>query len=139
MSLRPRHYILLVVVLGLFAFNIVRYRHAKQAMQSVNPAPAPIVTTSPRVNTPAWTAFDQAADQRDAADAQFLPAMKNLQTALASASPGDTAIQDVKGCEVWLEEYRQNAKHPGPDTTWKTRSQHHLDGCVQYHLDTSTR
>ena len=138
MSLRPRHYILLAVVLGLFAWNILRYRHAQHDAVPP-PTPAPVVNTASRVNTPAWTAFDLAADLRDAADDQYGPAIKSLQEKVAAANANDAATKDVKGCLVWLQEYRENEKHPGPDTTWKTRSARHLDGCVQYHLDTSAR
>ncbi len=137
MSLRPRHYLLIVIVLGLFVWNVVRYRHTRQ--DNVPPAAAPVVHTAERVNTPAWTAFDQAVDLRDAADDQFLPAMKSLQEKLAAADANAGSTKDVKGCTVWLQEYRQNEKHPGPDTTWKVRRERHLNGCVQFHLDTSTR
>lgn len=138
MSLRPRHYILLAIVIGLFVWNMVRYRQAR-TQPSASTAPAPVVNTAARVNTPAWTAFDQAADLRDAADDQFAPAMKALQAAIAAAPAQDASITDVKGCLTWLEFYRQGKSHPGGDTKWKDRSARHLDGCVQYHLDTTAQ
>jgi hypothetical protein len=138
MSLRPRHYILLAIVLGLFVWNIIRYHHVKSDQQGIPAAPAPVVNTAARVNTPAWTAFDQAVDLRDAPDGQFLPAMKELQAKI-DAAPADASTSDVKGCLTWLQFYRQGAKHPGADTTWKTRSERHLNGCVQFHLDTTAQ
>jgi hypothetical protein len=138
MSLRPRHFILIAVVLGLFVWNVIRYHRVKTDLQAIPAAPAPVVNTAARVNTPAWTAFDQAVDLRDALDEQFLPAVKELQARI-DAAPKDGATSDVKGCQTWLEFYRQGKLHPGPDTTWKTRSERHLNGCVQFHLDTSAQ
>jgi hypothetical protein len=130
MSLRPRHYVLIAVILGLFLFNMVRRRHAQPATTA---APAHIVPTSPPTQSPAWTAFDHAAALRDAPDPAFQPAMQDLQQQIAAAPAG----QDMQGCLTWLEFYRQGALHPTLDPAWKQRSQHHLDGCVKYHLDTS--
>ena len=138
MSLRPRHYILFAIVLGLFVWNMVRSRQVRQ--QSSAPAPAaPVVHTASRVNTPAWTAFDQAADLRDADDAQFGPAMKNLEEKIAATPATDGTVSDVKGCVTWLQFYRQGHNHPGADTKWKDRSGRHLDGCLQFHLDTTAQ
>ena len=135
MSLRPRHYVLIAVILGLFVFNIWRRR---QPVPSVPPVATGAVrgTAGPALDTPAWRSFDKAAGLRDAASAQFDPAMHDLlqQVDIAHADP---AIADVKGCLTWLEFYRQGALHPSSDPQWKQRSEHHLNGCVQFHLDTS--
>jgi len=131
MQLRPRHYVLIAVILGLFVFNIVRHHHARPAITT---GPAPIFMTSPPVQSPAWTAFDHAAALRDAPDPEFLPAMHDLQKQVDAVPAG----QDMQGCLTWLEFYRQGALHPTLDPAWKQRGQHHLDGCVKFHLDTST-
>jgi hypothetical protein len=62
--------------------------------------------------------------------------MQSLQQAIASST--DPGISDVKGCLTWLQFYRQGVNHPSRDTTWKDRSQGHLNGCVKYHLDTTS-
>jgi len=129
MQLRPRHYVLLAVIVGLFVFNIMRHRHAQPA---ITPRPAPIILTGPPLQSPAWAAFDHAASLRDAAEADFQPAMTSLQQDIHSAPSAD-----LNGCLTWLEFYRQGALHPSVDPAWKQRSQHHLDGCVKFHLDTS--
>jgi hypothetical protein len=129
MQLRPRHYVLLAVIVGLFVFNIMRHRHAQPA---ITPGPAPIILTGPPLQSPAWAAFDHAASLRDAAEADFQPAMTSLQQDIHSAPSAD-----LNGCLTWLEFYRQGALHPSVDPAWKQRSQHHLDGCVKFHLDTS--
>jgi hypothetical protein len=130
MQLRPRHYVLLAVIVGLFVFNIIRHRHTQPV---VTPGPAPIVTTAPPLQTPAWTAFDHAASLRDAPEPAFQPAMSALQQRIHLAPSAD-----LNGCLTWLEFYRQGALHPSIDPAWKQRSQRHLDGCVQFHLDTAT-
>jgi hypothetical protein len=130
MQLRPRHYVLLAVIVGLFIFNIVRHR---KPQPSVTPGPAPIVTTEPPLQSPAWAAFDRAASLRDAPDADFQPAMSAVEKQIHAAPSAD-----LNGCLTWLEFYRQGALHPSADPAWKQRSQHHLDGCTKFHLDTST-
>lgn len=129
MQLRPRHFVLFAIVIGLFVFNIVRHRHAQPA---ITPPPAPVIIL-PRPNSPAWTAFDHAATLRDAPDAQFQPAFRDLQQQIAAAPPQP----GMEGCLTWLEFYRQGILHPARDPQWKTRSEHHLDGCIQHHADIS--
>ncbi len=131
MQLRPRHFILLAVVIGLFVFNIVRHRRAQPPATFTQPAPA-IVTTRP--SSPAWTAFDHAATLRDAPDAQFQSAYRNLQQQIAAGPPQP----GIEGCLTWLEFYRQGILHPARDPQWKARSEHHLDGCIQHHADISS-
>ena len=126
MQLRPRHFVLFAIVIGLFLVNILRNRR-RPAVISTPPAP---VVVGPRVNSPAWTAFDHAASLRDAPDGQFQPVLHDLQQQIAGASP-----EGMEGCLTWLEFYRQGVLHPSRDPQWKTRSERHLKGCVQYHAD----
>ena len=130
MRLRPRHYVLFVVIVGIFVWNIVRNRHRAPVAES---APAPIVHTGPPPQSPGWTAFDAAATLRDAPDAQYLPALKSLQSTL----PTDTNKADINGCLTWLEFYRQGMAHAGSDPEAKQRSLRHLNGCSKLHLDAS--
>ncbi len=130
--LRPRHYLLIALIVGIFAFSLWRRHHASIHVAT----PTPVVTTSPPTQTPAWSAFDHAASLRDVPNEQFDPAMQSLQQAIASST--DPGISDVKGCLTWLQFYRQGVNHPSRDTTWKDRSQGHLNGCVKYHLDTTS-
>ena len=138
MHLRPRHYILIALILLLGVYNVMRLRRARPA------APDPIarhtpVIAGPRQESAAWTAFDQAAALRDAPDAQFSPALSafHKQTSAGSgsdASPGP----DLQGCTTWLQFYRQSILHPSRDLTWHNRSTEHLDSCVKYHRDLSS-
>jgi hypothetical protein len=130
--LRPRHYLLITVIVGLFIFNLW-HRHAAPTM---SPTPKPVVTTAPPAQTPAWSAFDHAASLRDVPNDQFDPAMQSLQQTIASAT--DPGISDVKGCLTWLQFYRQGVNHPSKDPQWKDRSERHLNGCVKFHLDTTS-
>jgi hypothetical protein len=136
MNLRPRHYVLLAVVLGLFIFNIVRHRRDQRNLTSTSTAPAPVITT-PRLNTPAWAAFDHAAALRDDPPTTFAPALHDLQQLLPlDPSQQDGHIQDIKGCLTWLEFYRQGAQPIHPNPTMKASAIQHIDNCVKFHKDT---
>ena len=135
MTLRPRHYILLAVIVALFIFNIVRYRQRKAAAFDHATAVAATRLT-PRVDTPTWAAFDAAANLRDAPPAQFDPAVQTLRQQIL-ATQSDPLTPGVQGCLLWLEFYRQGVLHPSTDTSWKARSELHLNGCLKYHLDTN--
>ena len=128
MQLRPRHYVLIAVIIGIFAFNV--WRHHTSAV--VVPSSTPTVTTAPPVQSAAWSAFDHAAALRDAPDTDFQPALKDLRT-LLDAAP----TSGISGCLVWLEFYRQGMAQTRTDPQMKDRSLHHLDGCVKYHLETT--
>jgi hypothetical protein len=137
MSLRPRHYILLVVVIGLFVFNMIRHRRDERNLISTSTAPAPVVVTKPRIDTPAWAAFDHAAALRDDPPATYDPALKDLNTLIPlDANQNDGHIADIHGCMTWLEFYRQGAAQTHPDPKMKDRASHHIDDCVKYHQDT---
>jgi hypothetical protein len=130
MRLKPRHYVLFLVIVGIFVWNIARHRHRAPAIE---PPPAPIVHTGPPPQSPGWTAFDAVAALRDAPDAQYLPALKSLQAAM----PTDPNRADIDGCLTWLEFYRQGMAHAAADPEGKQRSIRHLNGCSKFHLDTS--
>jgi hypothetical protein len=136
MQLRPRHYVLLAIVIALFIYNIVRHRRDEQ--NAISRPPAPIVITTPRLNTPAWAAFDHAASLRDAPESDFQPAFKDLNRLLPlDPNQTDGHIADIKGCLTWLEFYRQGMAQTHADPQMKQRSIHHIDDCVKYHLDTN--
>ena len=135
MQLRPRHYILLAIILGLFIYNIVRHRHDER--NAISTTPAPVIVNKPRLNTPAWAAFDHAASLRDEPAANYDPALKDLQT-LIPLDPNQTDghIEDIHGCLTWLEFYRQGMAQTHSDPQMKARATHHVESCVKYHLDT---
>ncbi len=137
MQLRPRHYVLLAVILGLFVFNIIRHRRDQRNLISTNNTSAPIVITTPRINTPAWAAFDHAAALRDDPPATFAPALHDLQQLIPlDPNQKDGHLEDINGCLTWLEFYRQGAQPIHPDPTMKDRAIHHIDDCVKFHKDT---
>jgi hypothetical protein len=113
-------------------------RHHRDNRPSVATTPAPIVVTKPRLDTPAWAAFDHAASLRDASDAAYQPALRDLNQ-LIPLDPNQTDghIADIKGCLTWLDFYRQGMAQDHSDPQMKARSAHHLDTCTQFHLDTS--
>jgi hypothetical protein len=137
MRLRPRHYILFAIIVAIFIFNMVRHRRdQRNAISNTTPAPI-VVANSPRLNTPAWVAYDHAASLRDANDADFQTALKDLNQ-LIPLDPNQTDghLTDIKGCITWLEFYRQGMAQTRTDPQMKARSIHHVDNCVKYHLDT---
>jgi hypothetical protein len=135
MSLRPRHYILLAIILGLFIFNMVRHRHDDR--NAISSTPAPVLINKPRVDTPAWAAFDHLASLRDDPAATYDPALQDLQKLIPlDPNPKDGHLEDIHGCMTWLEFYRQGMAQTHPDPKMKDRATHHIDDCVKYHQDT---
>lgn len=135
MRFRPRHYLLIALIVGLGLFNFYRARHARTV-----PAAAPSHQPA-RENSPvppqavaAWAAFDKAAGLRDAPSEQFSPAAQDLQHQIDVAQPPSVTI-DVKGCQTWLLFYRQSIVHPSRDTSWHDRSTKHLSTCAAQHAD----
>jgi hypothetical protein len=136
MRLRPRHYVLFLIIVAVFLYNIVRHRHDER--NAISSTPAPVVITGPRSNTPAWAAFDHAASLRDAPDSEFQPALADLHQLMPlDPNQNDGHLTDIKGCLTWLEFYRQGMAQTRTDPQMKDRSIHHLDGCTKYHLDTT--
>ena len=131
MRFRPRHYILIAIIVALGAYNFVRSRKPRR------PQPVAVTTTpqGPAPQSPAWAAFDKAADLRDAPDSTFQPALQDLKQQMQSAAQSQKA--DLGGCQTWLLFYRQNARASAQDT-WRQRSTRHLDDCVSQHRDVSS-
>ena len=136
MRLRPRHYLLLALIIGIFVYNIVRNRRHVTNTSTITTAP--VVITGPRAQSPGWEAFDHAAALRDAPGDQFEPAAAALQQQLAPDSRApDPHAPDIKGCQTWLAFYRQGMAQTRTAPQMKDRSARHIDGCVKYHLDTT--
>src|ERR1700759_4197057 len=118
MRFRPRHYVLIAVILALGVYNFIRMHRAPQRVI----APTNNSTSvGPVSQSPAWQAFDKAAALPDAGDGQFLSAL-DQQIAIASAKEKS----DLDGCHTWLIFYRQNS-HAGAQDAWRQRSTQHLD------------
>jgi hypothetical protein len=132
MRLRPRHYILIAIILALGVYNLIRMHRAPQRVI----APTSVtVSTSPISQSSAWQAFDKAASLRDAGDDQFQSALSALKQQTESASAQEK--QDLDGCQTWLLFYRQNARAASNDA-WRQRSTQHLNNCVSQHRDVSS-
>lgn len=130
MQLRPRHFILLAVVLGLFVFNIIRNRQRQHELLREQQQTQ---TQTTGATAAAWSAFDQAAALRDAPDEKFQPAFTALRSATEGATPGQDplALRDVRACKTWLVFYR--------NPEWRANSKKHIDGCTKYHRDTDAQ
>ncbi len=132
MRFRPRHYVLIAIILALGVYNFVRMHRASQHV--IAPTAVP-VNVGPVPQSTAWQAFDKAASLRDAADDQFQPALAALKQQIGTASEKERA--DLDGCQTWLLFYRQNA-HASAKDVWRQRSTEHLDNCARYHRDISS-
>ena len=132
MRFRPRHYVLIAIILALGIYNLVRMHRAPHRVVAPTSAPANI---GPAPQSAAWEAFDGAAALRDAADPQFQPALSALKQQIQTASSDQKP--DLDGCETWLLFYRQNMHAPARDS-WRQRSTQHVDSCVRYHRDISS-
>jgi hypothetical protein len=130
MRFRPRHYVLIAIILALGVYNIVRSRRTTHIVKTITVVPA-----GPVSQAPAWQAFDKVASLRDAPDAQFQPALQQLHHEIDIASAKEK--QDLDGCQTWLIFYRQNS-HAAPNDTWRQRSTQHLNNCVSRHRDVSS-
>ena len=134
MRFRPRHYILIAIIVALGVFNFMRRHHAPTPQPAASQPAIAITHAVPPESAAAWDAFDKTAALRDAPNEQFQPAMQALLKQIDATQPTSAAV-DVKGCETWLMFYRQGVLHPSSDATWKTRSTQHLDTCVKTHQD----
>jgi len=134
MNLRPRHYILLAIILGLFIFNMVRHRRDQR--NAISNTAAPIVQ-KPRIDTPAWAAYDHAAALRNDPPATYEPAVHDLQQLLPlDPNQNDGHLTDIHGCLTWLGIYRQGAAQTHPTNSMKDIASQHIDICVKFHQDT---
>ena len=131
MRFRPRHYILIAIIVALGIYNLVRMHRAPQRVIAPTNNSVPV---GPIPQSPAWQAFDKAASLRDAAEDQFQPALAALKQQIGSASAQEKP--DLGGCQTWLLFYRQNS-HAAPNDAWRQRSTQHVNNCVTYHHDIS--
>lgn len=131
MRFRPRHYVLIVIILALGVYNLVRMHRASQRVI----APTNVSVSGPVSQSPAWQAFDKAASLRDASDDRFQAALTTLKQQIDTASAQEKP--DLDGCQTWLLFYRQNA-HASAQNAWRQRSTQHLDNCARYHRDISS-
>ena len=124
MRLQPRHYLLLLVLLALVAWNIFRYHRDHHAGTGLYSGPS----------SPAWQAFDHAASLREAPDAQFSPALETLRTQASAASGPDAA--DLRNCLMWLQYYRHTAPMAaGNSANWGMLAASHVQSCMAEHRD----
>src|ERR1700753_171307 len=136
MRFRPRHYVLIVIILALGAFNMWRSHRARQQPQTF------VTYTYARGTSPAWTVYDTAANLRDAPGPQFEPALKSLDQAIdntnATAVPPQASsgeLTELHGCQTWLLFYRQEHLYPTTRAGWLAETKGHVDSCVANHRD----
>ena len=124
MRLQPRHYLLIAVLLAIGFYHLWRGRAGRTAPEEVHPGP----------QTAAWTAFDNAAAQRDAPDPQFTAALDSLRKETDAATGQDAP--DLRNCLMWLQYYRHTAPTAGGNAgTWAMLSASHVKTCMTEHRD----
>jgi hypothetical protein len=136
MRFQPRHYILIVLILGLGAFNFWRSNRARQQPSDQTiPEPKMIV----RGTAPSWDVYDTAAKLRDAPGQQFEPALESLNQVIDNTNPAVPAsaseLTDLHGCQTWLLFYRQEHLYPTTKPGWAAETKGHVDSCVANHRD----
>lgn len=122
MRLQPRHYVLLGLVVLLGIWNLLRLRRAHPPQQP------------PATHTPGWSAYDHAAQLRDAPEAQFTPALDTLRAQTESATGADAA--DLRSCQMWLLYYRHSVPMAsGKASNWAMLATSHVQSCMANHRD----
>src|SRR5580692_10335631 len=113
MKLRPRHFVLIAIIIGLLIFQLYRHRSTQPSTFSQQAAPVlltPSTYADPAVNN-AWIDFEHAAALRDAPAAQFQPLIDKFNAAQAAihttiANAANDPTIDLENCKVWLVSYR---------------------------------
>jgi predicted negative regulator of RcsB-dependent stress response len=134
MRLQPRHYLLIVLIISLGAYNFYRVHRLRQqqATTAVTVAPTRSTDTTSEV-VAAWAAYDHAATLRDAPGDKFQPALAALDAAKAALpAASHDANADLEGCRLYLISYHSHAL-TGPNALHQ--SSQHIDRCVQLHRD----
>jgi hypothetical protein len=136
MKFRPRHYVLILVILALGAYNFYRSRQVRRAPQPT----AVAVAHLPPGTSPVWAFYDRAAQLRDAPDPQFSPALTDLaqhidQANTSAQQTNSDELADLRGCRTWLLFYRQARNGGGPQADWRQRSESHVRSCMSNHRD----
>ena len=122
MRLRPRHYVLIGILVLLGIWNL---RHSLRARPATTPAAG---------SSPGWQAFDRAAGLRDAPEAQFTTAADALRAQTDAAGGPDAA--DLRGCGMWLLYYRHSVPMAsGKATDMAMLATNHVQSCVANHRD----
>ncbi len=126
--MRPRHYVLIALLLGVFVFNMVRARHRN----AVAPMPANATVGTISETQFAWTQYEHAAALKDAPAAQYAMALQTFDNAFAHvpSTPGAHDRSDMETCRMWLQQYRS------PSTgSMHSMAPHHVDTCAHDHVD----
>ena len=133
MRLRPRHYLLIALVLALGVYNLVRSVRARHEAPTAAGGPGGALAGRP--SSPAWASFDHAAGMRDAPEPQFTPALEALRTQANAAGGNDGA--DLRNCLMWLEYYRHSVPMAGGNAnSWGMLATSHVQTCMTEHRDT---
>ena len=127
MRLRPRHYLLIAVLLALGAYNLLRAHRARHGVVGT-------ALSANRPETSAWGSFDRAAALRDAPEPQFTPALTALRTQADAAKGADAG--DLRNCLMWIEYYRHSAPMAGGNANnWGMLAANHVQSCANEHRD----
>ena len=125
MRLHPRHYVLFAIVLALAVWNFLRIRRTQGGRSGTDAGTGAVV----KPVSPAWQAFDAAANLRDAPEAQFTPALNGLRAQTEAAAPDEAA--DLRGCQMWLMYYRHSASSVGGKPgSWASMATGHVQSCL---------
>ena len=129
-----RRILLLSIVALLLVYNLWHFNHARRS-PAAEPQRDPTVLAEGL-----WNDYISAASARDADDAQFQAALKNLQdhrnnVPNPNLKSNAELLADIRGCTTWLLFYRQTVDKPKPDPAWRERSLAHIQSCSQNHAD----